>query len=959
MPRFIEGVVSDFAQPGDKSDTPELTLGDMEEMTAKLKGMRLTYDHYHPIHSTSKQPIDREITVGKIVDAYIDEDECLRVRAELDEGGAGERTRKEIENKFLTGFSLGLAHQMDLDKGKFKKELVELSITPIPEFAATSFVRFVETGENGTEKEPLHRKLGELKEISKEAKGKVVAITASAGKRDDYTKQRSSEILADLIRRTDAQPLTSAGARKFSNTANDNSQRAASQFHNTEAQRQKMSGQFNMPQGGGDAQIQSHMDGLRARRDEQAEKAIANGNTFRQAMPRNGIAPIHIHNYMDGTRRRAREMQQQQQQQQQQSRGRQGHEQIVQPNNNQDDDGDDYIDEDAGDYYDDMDEIQEQAAPPPRQQQQQRQRRSNSQPARRQQRQSAASIDDDDVPPPAPDVARRRNAPPPPRLIEAKTKTAAEIKRIEKEQRDAFVNAGGKVDDAAGEGGAVNDEFEAYKEFRQLKSGKRKQAQPAQRKQPAQQQTKSKKAAAAAPTSDEYMVLDVDAEDNESDHGDGNDDDTDVLESTEAKLRRENAALRSKMAAKAQVHVNSIKSKMNKQSNAPSAYDDGGDDDVLDAEYASTTAGEFDNEDDMKNNIDMSELNKLLKVDANGNSQAKEEFYERIEDLKEKRKELTALKHRLVDARGDPSKEKLVAKLIKQQKAIEETLQKEKNELVLAVRDFQSSINIVQGQKTDPRQLEMYGKMLAKRGLVTEQDLDVLGAQVIAVSASATSMGKTLASVTERFQRERIEREKLAFQAKEQARLLGNASDSAAAHRMVANNDPVGRANKSHSSATSSTTELPFFIPTKERQPQQATATYAGYDPVTMLPAGKKRGDFTLQEQMGIAFNIADQNKEVKQNTNLEHAWRQKKPNMFSSGIPRDAQLRVKKGVWRTGNTEMMQAISASRAESGVQFAPQQMFNHYSYTRDIPQGAVKSTDGDYFVLPDPFKTGGQ
>jgi hypothetical protein len=191
--------------------------------------------------------------------------------------------------------------------------------------------------------------------------------------------------------------------------------------------------------------------------------------------------------------------------------------------------------------------------------------------------------------------------------------------------------------------------------------------------------------------------------------------------------------------------------------------------------------------------------------------------------------------------------------------------------------------------------------------------------------------------------------------------LLGNASDTAAAHRMVLDNDAVGRSRKGHGAGTTATTtELPFFIPTKDRPAQQASENYAGYDPVTMLPAGKKRGEFTLQEQMGIQFSIKDGTKDVKQNTTLEHSWRQKKPNMYAPGIPRDAQLRVKKGLWRTGNTKMMEAISASRAESGTQFVPNALYNHYAYSREAPPGAVKSNDGEFFVLPTvDFKTGGQ
>src|SRR5579863_8301126 len=108
MPVVIEGVVSDFAAPGHMNDRPELTLGDLARFAEQLPQMPLTYDHEHPAQSTEKNKIVEHVTVGKICDAWIDDEDCLRVRAELDENGAGDRTLDEIVNKFLTGFSLGL-----------------------------------------------------------------------------------------------------------------------------------------------------------------------------------------------------------------------------------------------------------------------------------------------------------------------------------------------------------------------------------------------------------------------------------------------------------------------------------------------------------------------------------------------------------------------------------------------------------------------------------------------------------------------------------------------------------------------------------------------------------------------------------------------------------------------------------------------------------------------------------
>jgi hypothetical protein len=125
-----------------------------------------------------------------------------------------------------------------------------------------------------------------------------------------------------------------------------------------------------------------------------------------------------------------------------------------------------------------------------------------------------------------------------------------------------------------------------------------------------------------------------------------------------------------------------------------------------------------------------------------------------------------------------------------------------------------------------------------------------------------------------------------------------------------------------------------------------ASENYAGYDPKTMLPAGKAASQFTHRDITGLPIEVLDSSKKE-----AEGVFRQKKPKSYMPQIPRDVMhVQPKKGLWRTGNEDLIQQISASRADS----------DSLRFTRMVrtqPPGAVLSPDGAFYVLPDPDTKG--
>src|SRR3990172_2811587 len=138
----VTGCVTDFAAPNvDASTSSAITLQDLQKYAKQLPNMRLTFDHEHPVHKGAGAP---HITVGTIKSAWIhDTEQSLYVDTEIDRSQQGQRIVREIREGFLKGFSLGLDNRMQLNSdgtSTHEKELIELSITPKPEFANAQIV---------------------------------------------------------------------------------------------------------------------------------------------------------------------------------------------------------------------------------------------------------------------------------------------------------------------------------------------------------------------------------------------------------------------------------------------------------------------------------------------------------------------------------------------------------------------------------------------------------------------------------------------------------------------------------------------------------------------------------------------------------------------------------------------------------------------------------------------------
>jgi hypothetical protein len=135
QPMRVEGVVSDYAVPGRSSDHAALTSDDLHAYSRQLPGMPLTYDHVHPAHGRGSE----HMVVGQVKRAWVSADDCLNAEVEISGDERGAEVQRAVEQRFLTGFSLGLENIMRLapdGKGKpqHEKRLIEVSITPDPEF---------------------------------------------------------------------------------------------------------------------------------------------------------------------------------------------------------------------------------------------------------------------------------------------------------------------------------------------------------------------------------------------------------------------------------------------------------------------------------------------------------------------------------------------------------------------------------------------------------------------------------------------------------------------------------------------------------------------------------------------------------------------------------------------------------------------------------------------------------
>ena len=210
MPRYlaeVEAIVSDYAVPGRSHQQSGVTHDDMERYAKQLIGMPMTYCHRHPANG-----YEEHVKHGRFSAAWIDDDDLLHVKVLLENNEQGKKILKKIQSGFLTGFSLGLNNGSGIKQegGRNKvvhaKDLVELSITPNPEFKMTSCIQHVnltpdadgepqpnESASNSTDEPFIDHsiKLGSLT-------NQLVEMSVSSGKYDKATEAKIEEFQREL-----------------------------------------------------------------------------------------------------------------------------------------------------------------------------------------------------------------------------------------------------------------------------------------------------------------------------------------------------------------------------------------------------------------------------------------------------------------------------------------------------------------------------------------------------------------------------------------------------------------------------------------------------------------------------------------------------------------------------------------------------------------------------------------
>jgi hypothetical protein len=308
MPIEIQGVVSDFAAAGLSSRQAALTREDLERYARRLKGMRITDDHNHPLtkrcveltaehpaHTAECQKPVEHKTIGVYTDAWVDDVNCLRVLALVDDD-VSDTVAQLIREGKLSGFSLGINHGCVEDVGSNEfasaKELVECSITPNPEYKLTSYIagvrnlskevadtkRSVAVGDNSMAVDGV-----DSYKLDRETAGPIV-VSASSGKRTPQQMLEAADATAriDAARRMSAargeqekeerRVLLADAARAANGTQNSPSRFSMSQQQQQQQQQQQP--QFDN----------------RAQQD----RALQTGQGFSQAAPRSDVTPVVI-----------------------------------------------------------------------------------------------------------------------------------------------------------------------------------------------------------------------------------------------------------------------------------------------------------------------------------------------------------------------------------------------------------------------------------------------------------------------------------------------------------------------------------------------------------------------------------------------------------------------------------------------------------------------------------------
>ena len=315
MPIEVIGVVSDYAATGSGEQQAGLTRDDMQAMIAKLTGMPLTLDHQHPVHSRPDRPITKHVTVGKIVKAWIDDIDCLRVKALIDDNVA-HTVGADIRSNKLTGFSLGLDSGMRMNvasgDARHNKGLIECSITPNPEFKLTSFIAGVRNVDAATAAAAIEAAGTEAAapmavdhyELAPDAPTTATTmVSASNGERSAELQRTADEVLARVleaqqgtrakISKRDTLTSPSTGVAK----ASTQQRTTASMSRRQQQQQQQQQQNSNDDDGVGamnQQQPAQQQQQVQYENRNEHDAAIRGGRTYQQPAPRSDVSPVVV-----------------------------------------------------------------------------------------------------------------------------------------------------------------------------------------------------------------------------------------------------------------------------------------------------------------------------------------------------------------------------------------------------------------------------------------------------------------------------------------------------------------------------------------------------------------------------------------------------------------------------------------------------------------------------------------
>jgi len=324
MPIEVVGPVSNWAAFGAGEDQTGLALDDMRRQLPRIIGMRLSLAHLNRLQSAENNPSGKHVTVGSIVNAWIDDTDCIRVKVLVDDD-VSPSIAEDIRAGKLTGFSLGIVSKLNLKTLKHEKEVIECSITHNPEFKLTSFIADVREVDAETAAKSLasldkHRKEAEVAATAdgggdgtaEEAGGTQYVISASSNERNEQQQRVANEVVQRVLairkraRNNDNNSDNESQRRRTESVENSNTHThnaptsaprnsSAQQKQNPAMSRRQQPQQQQQPQqdDAGDIQQNDQLQ-LPYENNSKMDTAIRAGRTYQQPPPRSDIAPVIV-----------------------------------------------------------------------------------------------------------------------------------------------------------------------------------------------------------------------------------------------------------------------------------------------------------------------------------------------------------------------------------------------------------------------------------------------------------------------------------------------------------------------------------------------------------------------------------------------------------------------------------------------------------------------------------------